>query len=225
MRYGARSITWVVAALTLATPALSGCAGMSQAERGAVIGATTGAAVGGVIGRQQGSTAVGAIAGAVIGGAAGAIIGRQMDRQAEELERDLPDARVERVGEGIIVTFESGLLFDFDRSDLRPGVRADLREFAESLRNNPETELLIVGHTDSVGSDSYNQGLSDRRSDSVARYLASQGVSWNRMRTMGRGESEPIASNETDSGRQRNRRVEVAIYASEDYRQEVQRQY
>lgn len=202
---------------------LTGCTSLSRTERGAIIGAAGGAAAGAVIGKQVGSTARGAVIGAAVGGAAGAIIGRQMDRQAAELAAQIPGATVQRVGEGIVVTFESGLLYPYDSSDLLPAGRENLRNLAESLRENPETEVLIVGHTDSRGSDEYNMGLSLRRAEAAANILASQGVPRDRIRTAGRGESEPIASNETDEGRQLNRRVEVAIFASEEYRERLLR--
>jgi outer membrane protein OmpA-like peptidoglycan-associated protein len=208
----------------LASFALSACASMSSKERGAVIGAGAGAAVGGVIGNNVGgSTAKGAIIGAVVGGAAGAIIGHQMDQQAKELAINIPGAKVERVGEGIQVTFESGLLFDFDSDAIRPDAGRNLTELAQSLKKYPDTQLLIVGHTDSRGDESYNQGLSYRRANSAAAYLQSQGVARTRVATNGRGEYEPVASNDTDAGRQLNRRVEVAIYASEAYRNQVRK--
>lgn len=202
---------------------LSGCAALNRTEEGAVIGAAGGAVIGGVIGRQVGSTARGAIIGAAVGGAAGAIIGRQMDRQAEELAAEIPGATVQRVGEGIVVTFASGLLYPYDSADLLPAGRENLRNLAESLAANPDTEVLIVGHTDSRGSDSYNMGLSLRRADAAANILSSYGVPRDRIRTTGRGESEPIASNDTEEGMQLNRRVEVAIFASEEYRERLLR--
>jgi outer membrane protein OmpA-like peptidoglycan-associated protein len=204
---------------------LTGCAQMTQTERGAVIGAGTGAAVGGVIGRQTGSTARGAIIGAVIGGAAGAVIGRQMDQQAAGLEDDLEGANVERMGEGIAVTFASGILFPFDSEQVLPAGRENLRNLAQSLQRYPETEVLIVGHTDSVGRHAYNMDLSRRRAASARAFLVQQGVPAHRIRIEGRGPDEPIATNETEAGRQQNRRVEIAIFASEQYRQRILQEY
>jgi outer membrane protein OmpA-like peptidoglycan-associated protein len=200
-----------------------GCASMNKTQRGGLIGAAAGAAVGGVIGNQTGSTARGAIIGAVLGGAAGAVIGRQMDRQAEQLRQDIPGARVERVGEGIQVTFESGLLFDFDSDAFRGDARHNLDVLARSLDEYPDTELLIVGHTDAIGTESYNQDLSERRADSAAEYLHREGVD-RRIEAVGRGEMEPVASNDTDSGRRHNRRVEVAIYAGQTLRDRAMRE-
>ncbi|MEQ1691348.1 MAG: OmpA family protein [Gemmatimonas sp.] len=211
----ARSRAAVVAA-SLASLAMiaGGCASMNKKQQGAVIGAAAGGAVGGVIGNQTGSTARGAIIGAVVGGAAGAIIGHQMDQQAKELKLDIPGATIERVGEGIQVTFASGLLYDFDSDAIRAESGQNLRNLAVSLNKYPKTELLIVGHTDALGSTTYNQDLSMRRANSASRYLAAQGVSSSRLRASGRGELEALASNETEAGRQTNRRIEVAIFAN-----------
>ena len=210
-----------VALFVAGTVVLSACAGLSQKQKGAVIGATTGAAVGGVIGNQTGSTARGAIIGAIVGGAAGAIIGHQMDQQAKELEQSIPGATIQRVGEGIAVTFASGILFPFNSTEILPDGRTNLQELAKSLEKYPNSDVLIVGHTDSVGTDTYNLDLSQRRAQAASAYLQSLGVPASRLRTVGRGESEPIQSNDTDEGRQRNRRVEIAIYASEAYRNQV----
>lgn len=191
---------------------LAGCA--SKSQTGAVVGTAGGAVVGGVIGKVAGSTSKGAIIGAVVGGTAGAIIGAQMDKQAKELEQTIKGATIERVGEGIQVTFASGLLYDFDSDFVRPEARINLTELARSLAQYPNSDLLIIGHTDQVGSTSYNLGLSERRANSAATYLMSRGLSGTRVTTRGLGESEPVASNNTEAGRQANRRVEVAIFAN-----------
>jgi outer membrane protein OmpA-like peptidoglycan-associated protein len=213
-----------VAALAGALVALNACASLNNKEKGGIIGATGGAVIGGAIGKANGSTAKGAIIGATVGGAAGMIIGHQMDKQAAELKQNIPGAVVERVGEGIQVTFASGLLFDFDSDVVRSEARTNLRNLAASLDKYPGSDLLIVGHTDSVGSDAYNLGLSERRASSAVTYLAGQGVDRSRMRARGLGETEPVAPNETDAGRSKNRRVEVAIYAGEAQRAEARRQ-
>ena len=193
---------------------LSGCASLSRKEEGAVIGAAAGGVVGGVIGNQTGSTVRGAIIGAVVGGAVGAVIGHQMDQQAKELQQNIPGAVVARVGEGITVTFASGLLYDFDSDVVRAEAAQNLRSLAASLGKYPNTDLLIVGHTDAVGTGEYNQALSERRAVAAANYLTGQGVNSGRLRAVGRGETEAIAANDTERGRQLNRRVEVAIYAN-----------
>lgn len=207
-----RAVTRALVLLTV-TLASTACAWSNKAK-GTAIGTTTGAAVGGVIGNQTGSTARGAIIGAVVGGAAGAIIGSRMDKQAEELEVAIPGATIQRIGEGMVVTFASGLLYDFDSDAIRAEAGENLRHLAASLQEYGDTELLIVGHTDATGSFQYNQDLSTRRATSAARYLTMQGVASSRIRTSGVGEMEAVASNETEAGRQLNRRIEVAIFAA-----------
>ena len=213
-----------IAVLVAASLALGGCASLNNKEKAGIIGATGGAIAGGAIGKANGSTAKGAILVAVVGGAAGMIIGHQMDKQAAELKQNIPGAIVERVGEGIQVTFASGLLFDFDSDVVRSDARTNLRNLAASLDKYPGSELLIVGHTDSVGTDTYNLALSERRAEAAAVYLAAQGVARARLSSRGLGESEPVAPNDSDAGRSRNRRVEVAIYAGEAQRAAAKRQ-
>lgn len=193
--------------------AIAACASLGRREKGAVIGSAAGAAVGGVIGNNTGSTARGAIIGAVVGGTAGAIIGHQMDQQAKELRVEIAGATVERVGEGIQVTFASGLLYDFDSDAIRPEAARNLQNLAASLLKYPNTELLIVGHTDALGTTTYNQDLSTRRANSASSYLTTQGIGSSRMRSSGKGELEALATNDTETGRQTNRRIEVAIFA------------
>lgn len=207
-----RSHQFHSAAIAVAILASAGCA--TKTQTGAVVGAAGGAVVGGAIGKATGSTARGAIIGAVVGGTAGAIIGAKMDKQARELEQNIQGATVERVGEGIQVTFESGLLFDFDSDALRPEARENLRQLALSLSKYQGSDLMIVGHTDSQGADAYNQALSERRANSASTYLVSQGVMRSAIQTRGLGEGEPVAPNDNDVGRQANRRIEVAIYAN-----------
>jgi outer membrane protein OmpA-like peptidoglycan-associated protein len=204
--------------------AAGACASMNQKERGAVIGASAGAAVGAVVGNANGSTAKGAIIGAAVGGAAGAVIGHQMDQQAKEIKQGIPGAVVERVGEGLQVTFESGLLFPYDSDVLTSAAQQNLATLASSLDKYPNTDIIIVGHTDSNGSDSYNMTLSERRAAAAVNYLVGRGVSRARLRGAGRGETEPVANNDTDAGRQKNRRVEVAIYANDTLKAQAARQ-
>jgi outer membrane protein OmpA-like peptidoglycan-associated protein len=159
-----------------------------------------------------------------VGGAAGAIIGDQMDRRAEELEDSIPGAEIERVGEGILVTFASGILFGFDSTAIQPAGRSNLATLSSNLEKYPDSNVLIVGHTDNVGADAYNMTLSERRAESAASYLRQQGVDAGRIRTEGRGEMEPVADNATDTGRQENRRVEVAIFANEQLKERARQQ-
>lgn len=208
-----RTISSILAVgLVGSTLILAACA--TKAQTGAVVGAAGGAAAGGAIGAAAGNTAAGVIIGAVVGGAAGAIIGNEMDKQAQELKQNIPGATVERVGEGIKVTFDSGLLFGFGSAELKPEARTNLRNLARSLDQYEGTNIFIVGHTDDVGGASYNERLSERRSQSAADYLTLQGVSRARLSTKGLGEGEPVASNASEEGRAQNRRVEIAIYAS-----------
>ncbi len=192
-----------------------GCASWNKTEKGGAVGAASGAVVGGLIGKAAGNTILGAILGAAIGGAAGAYIGHYMDRQAAEMRRDLEGAKVERVGEGIKITFNSGLLFDVDRSDLRDSSRQNLTSLAVILNKYPDTNILIEGHTDSTGTEEYNLGLSRRRAEAVAFYLAEQNVSSGRFSVMGYGETQPVAGNDTAEGRQQNRRVDIAVMAND----------
>lgn len=218
-----RSFTMFAAGVALLAMAGGiGCAAMNSTGKGAVIGGAAGAVAGGVIGNQTGSTARGAIIGAVLGGAAGALIGRQMDQRAKEIAASVPDATVERVGEGIQVTFPSGLLFGFDSDVVRSNAAINLDELANKLRTYDDSNLMIVGHTDAVGSAEYNQNLSEQRAQSAARYLAARGVS-RYIATAGRGEREPVSSNSTEAGRMENRRVEVAIYASAALQEDARR--
>ncbi len=217
-----RPIQIVSLALMAALVTCTGCSSLSNTEKGAAVGAGAGGAAGAIIGNAADNTAAGAIIGAAVGGTAGAIIGQRMDRQAEQLDEELEGAEVERVGEGIMVTFDNALLFDFDSAELRSSARTNLSDLAASLQEYPKTEVLIVGHTDATGPDDYNQRLSERRAESAASQLMEQGLPPSRITTMGKGEREPVATNDTETGRQQNRRVEVAIYASEEYREAVQ---
>lgn len=196
----------------------------TRRQTGAVIGAGAGAAAGAAVGKAAGNTVVGAILGAAVGGAAGAIIGDYMDRQAEELENDLEGAEIVRVGEGIKITFGSGILFDVDRSELRPEAKTELTDLAGILKKYDDTIILVEGHTDSTGPEEYNMQLSKRRAESVSHFLASQAVSPGRFSVIGYGEVQPVATNETADGRQQNRRVELAIMANEELKEAAERQ-
>ena len=207
-----RTLTGVLTAALL-VPLAAGC-GMNKAEQGAIIGAGTGGVAGAVVGKATGSTVRGAIIGAAVGGVAGAVIGHQMDRHAEELAYQIPGATVQRIGEGIVVTFPDGLLFNFDSDQLLYAARENLRKVATSLETYQNTRLLVVGHTDSQGSDVYNMGLSERRASAAVGFIVSEGIPRDRTSTAGRGEGEPIATNDTDDGRQQNRRVEIAIFSN-----------
>jgi len=198
------------------------CASWSRTAKGAVIGGAGGAVVGGVIGRAAGSTLLGAILGAAVGGAAGAYIGSYMDKQAAEMQRDLEGAEVQRIGEGIKITFDSGILFDIDKSELRPVSQTNLTDLAKILNKYPDTNILIEGHTDNTGTDEHNMTLSKDRAQSVALYLATVEVKSARFSTAGYGEAQPIVTNDTPEGRQKNRRVDIAVMANDKLKKAAQ---
>lgn len=167
---------------------------------------------------------MGAIIGAAIGGAGGAIIGRKMDKQAEEMKKVLGDAEVKRVGEGIVIEFKDKVLFGFDRSDLSSTSRSSLDKLTNVLKKYPDTNIEVLGHTDSKGADDYNQALSERRAEAVAAYLRSSGITGSRLSTRGMGETDPVASNDTESGQAENRRVEFVITANQKMKEDAQRE-
>jgi outer membrane protein OmpA-like peptidoglycan-associated protein len=194
---------------------LSGCASWNKTQKGAVVGTAAGGAMGAVIGRASGNAALGAIIGAAVGGATGAVIGHEMDKQAEEIKKTVPDATVERVGEGIIVEFNSNVLFGFDESNLSGDAKISLDKLVKVLNSYADTDIEVQGHTDSKGSVSYNQALSERRASTVTAYLDGQGISAGRLTNKGFGETAPKYENNTDEGRTGNRRVEFLITANE----------
>ena len=215
--------TNIAAFFITSTMMLTSCESVKNAnnqQKGTVIGTAAGAVIGGVLGNNLGkgkNAPAGAVLGGIVGGVAGNVIGRNMDKQAKEIKETLPGAEVERVGEGIKVTMKENMVnFGFDSSDLTSAAKANLDKLAQVLKNNMDTNINIYGHTDSKGTDAYNLSLSERRAAAVKNYLVSQGVSAGRMFTMGVGEKEPVASNDTDAGRAENRRVEFAITANEE---------
>lgn len=201
---------------------LSGCHTRNKTQRGAAIGAGTGGIVGAFIGKSAGNTALGAVIGGAVGGAAGAFIGKNMDRQAAEIQQTVPGATVIRSGEGIIVKFNSGILFDANKTSIKPDAQTNLQNLAASLQKNNATNLLIIGHTDDKeGATSSGTNLSLHRAQSVKSYLVNDGVDSTRMNTMGKGETEPIADNKTTDGRAQNRRVEIVIIASDKLKKQA----
>jgi len=191
-----------------------GCSA-SNAVKGGAIGGVSGGVVGGVIGHYAGNTVLGAIIGAVVGGTAGVLIGNYMDKQAAEMKNDLSGATIERVGEGIKITFDSGILFATNSSTLEPQAKTNINKFAAILNKYPDTNILVTGHTDSDGTEQYNQTLSERRAKTVSDYSAMQGVSSSRFSVIGFGESKPVATNDTQDGKRMNRRVEIAVFAND----------
>ncbi|GGH08021.1 membrane protein [Sphingobacterium alkalisoli] len=206
--------------LSLATSAmlLGSCSAVQNTNsttKGAVIGTAAGGAVGALIGGKAGNTAVGAIAGAVIGGAAGTLIGRKMDKQAKEIENTVAGAEVIKADEGIIVKFDEGILFDFNSSNLKTAAKSNIANLVATLNKEPGTEILVIGHTDNIGSLSANQKVSEARAAAVKSYAVSQGLTGTRVKTQGKNYSEPLASNDSDAGRAENRRVEIVIVAGD----------
>ncbi len=198
-----------------------GCGWSKKAQYGTA-GAAGGAVVGGAVGKAAGNTVLGAILGAAIGGAAGLYIGNYMDKQAAEIKQDIAGARVERVGEGIRITFDSGILFDVNKAELKPISKENISKLAAILQKYPDTNILLEGHTDATGTDEHNLELSRARSQAVANFLASLQVSATRFTIMGYGEAQPIADNETEAGRAQNRRVEIAIMANDKLKKAAQ---
>jgi outer membrane protein OmpA-like peptidoglycan-associated protein len=213
----------VLIVVLLALTVFSYSCGTSNSVKGGVIGGVGGAVVGGIVGNELGNTAVGAIIGAAVGGTAGALIGSHMDKQAEEMERDIENAKIERIGEGIKITFDSGILFETNSSTLQSQAKTNIANLAVILNKYPDTNILVTGHTDFDGTDEYNQSLSERRAESVSDYTMGQGVTSSRFSVIGLGETEPIATNETVEGKQLNRRVEIAIFANEDLKAAAER--
>jgi outer membrane protein OmpA-like peptidoglycan-associated protein len=213
----------IVSLLLALCLALGSCKNMSKSQKGTYIGAAGGAAAGAAIGKAAGNTAMGAILGAVVGGAAGYGIGRYMDKQAEELKKDLEGAEITRVGEGIKITFRDGIQFALNSSELSETSKTNLTELAGTLKKYDDTNILIEGHTDISGTREHNMQLSDKRAESVAAYLEGLGVKSKRITTEGYGPDQPVADNESDYGRQQNRRVEVAIFANEKLKKKAEK--
>jgi len=205
----------------LATIFLGGCKTMNKSQKGAVIGTAGGAAVGAVIGKAAGNTAMGAIIGAAAGGVTGAVIGRKMDKQAEEIKKEIPDAEVVRVAEGIVIEFKSQILFGFDQSNLTSEAKANLDKLVAILQKYPDTNIEVQGHTDSKGTTNYNQKLSEQRASTVSYYLSGKGIATSRLTIIGFGETLPRYTNETAEGQSQNRRVDFLISANEKMKAEA----
>jgi outer membrane protein OmpA-like peptidoglycan-associated protein len=210
MRKVKMSLATILSVILIST----GCASWSKTQKGAVVGTAAGGGMGAVIGKASGNTALGTIIGAAVGGAAGAVIGNQMDKQAEEIKSKVPDAKVERVGEGIVVEFSSNILFGFDKSTLSPEAITSLDKLVTVLDEYKETDIEVQGHTDSKGTLAYNQRLSEQRAGAVSDYLADRGVTASRLTIIGFGETLPKYDNDSEEGRSGNRRVEFLITAN-----------
>jgi outer membrane protein OmpA-like peptidoglycan-associated protein len=218
MKQGIMSLTLLVTILAIL---LSGCKTMTKSQKGAVIGGTSGAVIGGVVGHSMGNTSMGAIIGAAAGGVAGGVIGHKMDKQAEEIAKEMGDAEVIREGEGIVIKFKEKVLFAYDRSDLNATAKTNLDKLKNILLKYPETNITVIGHTDSKGSDSYNQTLSESRATAVTNYASQNGIDKARLTAIGKGETDPIATNDTEEGSASNRRVEFVITANDKMKAEA----
>lgn len=219
--------------LLSASLVFTGCDSLNNTAKGAIIGtgagAAVGAGIGGLIGKDGKSAAVGAAIGGVVGATAGAIIGKKMDKAAAEAAA-VENAKVETIEDvnglkAVKVTFESGILFDFNKTALKTDAKAALTKFAKVLVENPTMDIAVYGHTDNVGTLAANQKVSLGRANTVADYLVAQGATRTQMKVVeGRDYSMPVATNETADGRAQNRRVEVYMYASEKMIQDAQKE-
>lgn len=196
----------------------------NRSERGAAIGVGGGAVAGGIIGKLSGNTALGAIVGAAVGGGAGYIIGKKMDQQAEDIKTEVPNAKVQRVEEGIVVEFSSKVLFGFDSYSLTDASKQTLGNLITVLNKYPQTNLEVQGHTDSTGTEAYNMNLSIQRATSVANYLKQNGIDASRLTVKGYGEADPAYPNSTQEGRENNRRVDFLITANQQMKNDAQKQ-
>jgi outer membrane protein OmpA-like peptidoglycan-associated protein len=220
-------VVYAVAIQLAIATVFTGCKTWNNTAKGGAIGAGTGAAVGGAIGAATNNSAkntiIGAIIGAAVGGTTGAVIGRYMDKQAAEIQNDVKGAKVERVGEGIRITFDSGILFDHNSYELKSEAKNNIQELARVLQKYGDTDILIEGHTDDTGTHEYNQKLSEQRANAVSNYAKSLGVAGTRMAINGYGEAQPEQENKTESGRRANRRVEIAIMANKKLKRAAER--
>lgn len=198
-------------------------------QRGAVIGAASGAVLGAIIGNnvgKGGNGELGAVIGGVVGGTAGVLIGNRMDKQAQKIEEEIPGAQVERVDDAIVITFDenSGVFFATNQYSINAASQETLNALAGVFMEYPNTNILVVGHTDSVGTEEYNMTLSKNRAYSVTNYLTGKGLNASRFTTNWFGETQPMHDNATPEGRAKNRRVNVAILPNEQMIQDAKRE-
>ena len=201
----------------------------NNAQKGGVIGATGGAVLGAIIGNnvgKGGNGELGAVIGGVVGGTAGVLIGKKMDKQAQKIEQEIPGAVVERVDNGIVVTFDenSGVYFDTNKYNINNASQETLNKLAGVFKEFPDTNILVVGHTDSTGDENYNMNLSKNRAYAVTNYLKNKGLDATRFTTNWFGETQPIHDNSTADGRAKNRRVNVAILPNEKMIEEAKQE-
>lgn len=220
----------LVTGILLIAILFAGCKSMNKSQKGVVIGSVSGGAVGAVIGKASGNTVLGVIIGAAVGGVAGAVIGHEMDKQAEDIKNDIPEAVVVRVGEGILIEFNNKILFGFDQSGLSAEAKTNLDKLAVILLKYPDTNIEVQGHTDNTGSTQYNKSLSERRAYAVAYYLSGNGTNSarnilapSRLSIIGFGEGQPKYLNNTAEGQAQNRRVEFLVTANDKMKADAAR--
>ncbi|GAA4246536.1 OmpA family protein [Winogradskyella damuponensis] len=209
--------------LSLLLVLMTSCKAVDNAnnkQKGGVIGAAGGALLGAIIGNNVGdgnNSELGAVIGGVVGGGAGVLIGNKMDKQAQDIETEIPGATVERVDDGIVLTFDeqSGVYFDTEKYNINAKSQETLNKLASVFTEYPDTNILVVGHTDSSGNDAYNMTLSKNRAEAVTNYLTRKGLSSGRFTTHWFGEEQPMYDNTTAEGRSKNRRVNIAIVPNE----------
>lgn len=210
-----KNLKLAAAAFTVTAFVLMGCSTWNKTQKGAVIGTAGGGAAGAIIGKAAGNAGLGAIIGATVGGVTGAVIGRKMDKQAEEIKNDIPDAKVDRVGEGIVIEFNNQILFGFDQSELSAPAKTNLDKLVVILNKYPDTNIEVQGHTDNTGATAYNQELSIRRASAVSAYLSRNSINSSRLNIKGFGETIPKYDNSNTDGQSQNRRVEFLVSANE----------
>ena len=213
----------LLAVSIITTPSFTGCKNWKRTAAGGAIGAGAGGAIGGAIGSKSDNTIAGAIIGAAVGGAAGAAIGLYMDKQAHDIQKDVKGAKVERIGEGIRITFDSGILFDVGSYTLKEEAKSNIKELSKVLQKYDDTNVLIEGHTDNTGADAMNMKLSEQRADAVADYAKLLGIAGIRMAIKGYGEVQPLKENDSEAGKEQNRRVEIAIMANKKLKRAAKR--
>ncbi len=212
-----KKLIWVMVIIA----GIASCKTLNNTQKATAIGTAAGGTAGAIIGGGGKSSIWGALIGAAVGGGAGYLIGHHMDKQAEEIKQAVPDAQVERVGEGINMTFNSGLLFKINSSELSEAAKSELEKVAGVFVKYPQSNILVEGHTDNTGTDAYNMNLSKKRAYSVSEFLQTKGVASNRLDIKWYGESQPKHPNDSDEHRTLNRRVEVGVMANDQLKQEA----
>lgn len=226
-----KNITTVIIAIALLT-GITSCEATKNAnnkQKGAVIGATGGAVLGAILGNnigKGGNGELGAVIGGVVGGGAGVLIGNKMDKQAQQIEEELPGATVERIDDGIVVTFDesSGVYFDTAKYNINSDSQILLTKLSNVMKEYSQTNVIVAGHTDSVGSEESNMTLSKNRAYAVTNFMIGTGLSAGRFTTVWDGETQPAATNDTPEGRAKNRRVQLAIVPNEQMKEDAQKE-